>query len=436
MPKKLSVLLVNPHIEDFAAYDHFSKPLGLITLAGYLEEHFRVYFVNALNRLHPSNEKMKFNNDGTGPFNQTFIDKPSCLKDIPRRFKRYGLTDTAFLDLLAALPDEPELVFVTSGMTYWYTGLRHTIGLIRQAFPKTKILLGGIYATLLPGHAAQNSGADVVVPGQEIDKCLDTLERLTGWKFSRGYQPPDYGLLGEYYYAPVMTSTGCVFNCSYCASRLLSPFVQYPADNIAENIIKLSGDHGVVHFAFYDDALLANAEKHVEVILEKVIASGIKTVFHTPNGLHIRFIRENTARLMKEAGFTDLRLSLESADVHFQSSGNAKTGNAEFGQAMNILLKAGFKRKNIRVYTLLNAPGIDPATVELTMDTIYRLGGAPMLAFYSPIPQTPDFEKAKKITDVTEPLFQNNSVYLYRSGFDMDLLDHLKRTEKKYRLAE
>lgn len=436
MPDKPSILLVNPHIEDFAAYDHFSKPLGLLTLAAYLKEHYHVRFINALDRLHPSNEKVKFRDDGTGDFNKRFIDKPPCLKDIPRRFKRYGLPDRAFQELLSnAETDKPEYIFVTSGMTYWYTGVRHTIRLIREVFPDTRILLGGIYASLLPGHAAQNSGADIVLPGQEINKCLDGLESILNRKFGRAYKPPAYELMGEYYYAPVLTSAGCVFNCTYCASRKLSPFIQFPADSAAETIIRLNKEFKVNHFAFYDDALLANPEEHIDVILEKVIKSGIRASFHTPNGLHIRFLTERTANLMKKAGFTDLRLSLESADVEFQNSKGPKAGNVEFEKAMGILTRAGFQRKNIRVYTLLNVPGLDTGSVEKTMHYIHRMGGLPMLAYYSPIPQTPDFENAKIITDVSEPLFQNNSVYLYRSGFNMDLLHALKQTEKKYRLS-
>ena len=52
-----------------------------------------------------------------------------------------------------------------------------------------------------------------------------------------------------------------------------------------------------------------------------------------------------------------------------------------------------------------------------------------MLAFYSPIPGTFDFNKASEITDINEPLFQNNTVYLYRSGFPMDYLNYLKKME-------
>ena len=131
---KRNVLLINPHIEDFAAYDHFSKPLGLLWIASYLKKAFNVSFINALDRLDPSNNKIRFKEGGTGNFNKIYIDKPQAIGDIPRNFKRYGLNENIFLDKLESLKDKPDFIFVTSSMTYWYTGVNYTIKLLRKVF--------------------------------------------------------------------------------------------------------------------------------------------------------------------------------------------------------------------------------------------------------------------------------------------------------------
>ena len=48
------ILLVNPWIHDFAAYDFWAKPLGLMTLGGLLREHgARISYLDCLNRFHP-----------------------------------------------------------------------------------------------------------------------------------------------------------------------------------------------------------------------------------------------------------------------------------------------------------------------------------------------------------------------------------------------
>ncbi len=430
---KKGALLVNPFIEDFAAYDHFSKPLGLLQLASYLKEHFDLYFVNALSRLIPSSRIIKFKDNGTGPFPFSHIEAPEKLKDIPRRFKRYGITAEAFYSELKKVPFIPEYIFLTSGMTYWYTGTAYTSGILRDFFPHSKIILGGTYASLLPEHAKKSISCDYIIPQRGIFETLSEIEKITGLTFSKKIIPPAYELLGEYYYAPVLTSTGCIFNCAYCAVNYLNPFSLYPFYTAGNTIIDLCMTYGVRNIAFYDDALLYDSFNHLDRILEMVVGSGVKARFFTPNGLHIKFLTASTAVLMKKAGFADIRLSLESQDRNFNEAEGMKADIADFAAALEILTNAGFEKKDIKCYVLVNVPGQDSLSIEKTMDTVYGLGALPMLSYFSPIPHTPDFDRAGKITCVEEPLFQNNNVYLYRSGFDMEYLSYLKSKELAYR---
>ncbi len=426
---KKNILLINPYIEDFSAYDHFSKPLGLIWLSSYLREHFNVYFINALNRLP---QKVKFKPDGTGDFPKKKIPPPEILKDIPREFKRYGIDEDIFIKKLSEI-EKPDYIFITSGMTYWYTGIQYTISLIKEIYPEIPIILGGIYASILPEHAKKVINADHIIPYQNIDFVLSELEKILDVKFSRDFKFPDYEILGEYYYLPLLSSTGCIFNCSYCIGHKLNHFSQFDPVKFAELIYDLNKKFDCTNFAFYDDALLVNSEKHIIPLLEKIIEYNINVKFYTPNGLHIRFLNSHIAYLMKKAGFVDIRLSLESIDENFQTRKGNKTSKDEFKKAIEILYDAGFNKENIKVYTLLNIPEVENKTVEKTMEWIYNNGGQPMLAFYSPIPGTIDFEKAKKITPLDEPLFQNNTVYLYRSGFDMEYFQYIKSLEKKFK---
>jgi len=59
----------------------------------------------------------------------------------------------------------PRAILVTSLMTYWYPGVQETIQLLRQVFPEAPILLGGIYASLLPEHTKKLCGANEVLLG-------------------------------------------------------------------------------------------------------------------------------------------------------------------------------------------------------------------------------------------------------------------------------
>ena len=426
------ILFVNPHIEDFAAYDHFAKPLGLLWLASYVREWFDVDFINALNRENPREKPVSFKEDGTGNFPRRIISKPEELADIPRNYKRYGLSDSVFLDELEGVRT-PDYIFLSSAMTYWYGGVLHTLGLLRQVFPHVPVFLGGIYAALLPRHAQENIPVDAIVPFQDLNSVLDSLEALLGVEFKRRYRLPSYDLLGEYRYLPLLTSSGCVYACSYCASHDLTSFCQYEPTQFADLIEAMVKTYGTKNFAFYDDALLVNSQNHLDPFLRALISKNLGVRLYTPNGLHVRFLTQETAKLMKAAGFVDIRLSVESTDPVFLETESPKSTTIEFERAIDYLRKAGFSRQCLKAYLLLNVPGQAPFGVEASMKEVYEIGAQPMLAFYSPIPGTPDFERAKTITSVDEPLFQNNTVYLYRSGFDMDYYQHLKDLELSFR---
>jgi hypothetical protein len=154
------ILLVNPWIHDFAAYDFWAKPMGLLSIAALMRSHgVSVSYIDCLNRFHPkshpSDPSARY---GRGPYLKTRISKPAALKDIPRYFSRYGISPQWFREELLA-QDMPDLIMVTSLMTYWYPGVQESIKHIKSIFSKTPIVLGGIYARLCTEHAQKCSGA-------------------------------------------------------------------------------------------------------------------------------------------------------------------------------------------------------------------------------------------------------------------------------------
>ena len=137
------ILLVNPWIHDFAAYDFWAKPMGLLTIAALLRQHgLRVSYLDCLDRFHPRAPQVDPSaRYGRGPYLKTQIAKPAGLQDVDRHFSRYGILPSWFEEDLRKLK-QPDLVLVTSLMTYWYLGVRETIGTVRSAFPETPIVLG------------------------------------------------------------------------------------------------------------------------------------------------------------------------------------------------------------------------------------------------------------------------------------------------------
>ncbi|MEE8540970.1 MAG: B12-binding domain-containing radical SAM protein, partial [Desulfobacterales bacterium] len=92
-PDTPHILLINPWIHDFAAYDFWAKPLGLLMLAGILRSHgFNISYIDCLDRFHPSETRTAVGGkQGRGPYLKTRIPKPKRLEDIPRNYSRYGI---------------------------------------------------------------------------------------------------------------------------------------------------------------------------------------------------------------------------------------------------------------------------------------------------------------------------------------------------------
>lgn len=109
------VLLVNPWICDFAAYDFWAKPLGLLSLAAFLKKSgLAVSFIDCLDRFHPRASKTDpCARNGRGPYLKTPIPRPRGLEDVPRTYSRYGVLPEWLREDLLNMA-RPDLILVTS----------------------------------------------------------------------------------------------------------------------------------------------------------------------------------------------------------------------------------------------------------------------------------------------------------------------------------
>ncbi|MBF0234844.1 MAG: radical SAM protein, partial [Desulfamplus sp.] len=267
---------------------------------------------------------------------------------------------------------------------------------------------------------------------------------------------PALDLISNLSYAPVLTSRGCPFSCTYCASSFLEPQLRHRSPELVfQEICHWHENYGVSNIAFYDDALLINPEKYILPLLEKLLQYSVsarihssdrasatdrasstgrdssagnslcttsfqsgrsslpRLSFHTPNALHIRQITKDVADMMFKTGFKTIRLGLETTDFSTARKEDIKVQENEFYQAVKMLKKAGFHRDQIGAYLLCGLPGQNLNDVELSIMTVKNAGIIPVLAYYTPIPHTRMWEKAlihSRFDLEKEPLFTNNAL--------------------------
>ena len=429
MPLK-NILLINPWIYDFTAYDFWLRPLGLLGIASILRDHARVrlHYIDCLDRRHPLLDKRpKAVPDGRGAFPRHEVPKPAVLNDVPRTFARYGIPVEIFLGELDRIP-VPDLVLLTCVMTYWYPGVQLAVELVRKKFGGVPVVLGGVYATLMPEHARRHSGVDRVVEGPAENQVLPLARDILGggtvgeaafqsldeWPF------PAWDLGRERGSLALLTSRGCPYRCTFCASPVITKGFEQRSPESAlsemENDFRLFGTR---HFVFYDDALLLNKRDHIIPILQGVIRRKLPVAFHTPNGLHVREIDAETATLFRRAGFRSIYLSQESVDEDFISRACPKVSPSELESAASALEGAGYSRRDLNVYLIVGVPGQSAAGIKESILHVRRLGLTPRVAYFSPVPGTPDWSRLVDrgvLPQDADPLLSNKLTFPYLWG--------------------
>jgi radical SAM superfamily enzyme YgiQ (UPF0313 family) len=202
-----------------------------------------------------------------------------------------------------------------------------------------------------------------------------------------------------------------------------------------ESTLALNRRFGTRHFAFYDDALLAGKEKGLEPYLEGILATGLELSFYLPNGVHARWIDDPAARLMRRAGFREVRLGYESACPEFHQTLDRKLQLRDLPAAVDCLAAAGFARRQVRAYVLAGLPEQPREQVEESIRSAAALGIRVEVAEFSPVPGSGLWQtclRSSTLPLAEEPLTHNNSVLpLEWEGLRRAELERLKRLARE-----
>lgn len=428
--KNKQVIIVNPWFTDFKGYDEWMSPLGVLYLSSALKENgITTHVINCVAREYePILAEKKY---GTGAFLQTEIEKPPLYSSIPRKYKRYGISKSELEKKLRALP-KPDLIAVGSMMTYWYLGVFDTIEVIRQVYPETQILLGGIYTILTGEHAAKYGrkrgllkDGDLVLNRVDLESTVEIFSQILEvtrrhhYSTLSEYPFPDYEAIAPCYSIALNTSIGCPFRCTYCASRLLSPKLErHDPLRLADLTAEFLQKHTCKNIAFYDDALLLNYDELLLPFLKRLTSKVEGLNFHTPNAMHAKFIDLKRAEQLKALGFKTLRIGYEFYDSKRKSQSGGKVSNENILNCTKALRRAGFCKSDVGMYIIYGAPNVTTEEIRNGIEECYALGVKSMLTEYSPIPKTEMWTQfPNSNTEIaTDPLFHNNTYHTYNGS--------------------
>ena len=415
---KPCALLISPPVYDFALYDLFLKPYGLLRIGRWLHDSgWDVIFIDSLSWSDPVSlktlNKPVRRANGTGKYFRQTVRNPDIFKKSGRTYSRYGITGDSLVHQIKSI-NKPDIVFVSSSMTYWYEGVFEAVRTVKKILPGVPVAVGGIYASLLTRHCIEKSGADYTVKGDGIDELKTILGRLSlpvpaGIPEEKVLQDPLWKESGV-----IRLNKGCPLNCRYCASSVISEFREGSADSAFVQLEEYVMKWSTSNIAFYDDALLHKKDSLLVPFLERVYEADFNINFYLPNAVHVNYLDFKTADLMKKCGFREIRLGFESSSADFHQKNDRKVSSHSFENTLDELFAAGFKSDEIIVYLLAGLPEQEMEEVRDSVNYLRKFGVKISISEYSPVPGSSLWDKSveKSIFPIAEdPFYQNNSLF-------------------------
>ncbi len=437
MDRPRSALLISPPVYDTQYWAHWSLPYGLLRVATWLRN--MGYVLKLVDCLDASNEK------------RTVVKKMRKVRKlcsteeyVPSRWSGFKADDDEKIEYCFGLPveeqrkrlraiqararsareslfdkvafPEPDEIWISSIMTYWWESTRDTIEVCREVFPKAVIRVGGIYPTLAPEHAIANLGLrdPLHIQGRELEPLnpdqqrrdiivsatipdanplrllLELYEEDGTGEPEPGARLPDYTIL--------TTSRGCPFKCGYCAANVLNEGRKVWVREFASayDEVKHWFGKGIREFCFYEDNLLlgkTNFTDLIQRIADDPDLDGIE--LHAPEGIEVRLLHPDVVRLMRRAGFKKLYLPLETINVNMQKKWDRTHTNMDkFFYALENAAEAGYKMhcQDINCFVLFGLPDEDLQAVYDTLVFASSRVGSVIPMLFTPVPNTPMFE--------------------------------------------
>ncbi|MFC1813385.1 B12-binding domain-containing radical SAM protein [Thermodesulfobacteriota bacterium] len=126
-------------------------------------------------------------------------------------------------------------------------------------------------------------------------------------------EAPHQGFAKEFPIAPIITTRGCPFNCSFCASHTINGRkVRFRTlDHVLEEISLLRNEYGVKEIHIEDDNFTIN-KKFVQQFCRALIKNGNNIFWHCSSGIRVDSLDVDTFRLMKRSGCYTFTVAIES----------------------------------------------------------------------------------------------------------------------------
>ena len=384
----MNVLIIFPN-------DYLSNgiPTGIATLSAVLKEHghnIEIFDYTFLKTTH-------INHDATGG-KSVFLPT------------EYTINDLVANDPIVVIEEElqkkidkfnPGLIIVSAMTGY----VQEVIKLLKKVNIKSKVIFGGVHATICPKETIENDNIDMICVGEGEELLIeltDALEKGTDYTSIRnlGYKrrravyfndlrplidlddlpTPDWELYDErHLFRPFMgkiyrgsyyvMSRGCPYRCSYCVNDSLRKTFQnhgrYFRYQSAKTTIKqlkaLKERYDATWFKFVDDSI-----GYFDIEYLEELADGLKPLnINFGCLIRVESINEEKVKLLKDMGMVAASIGIESGNQNIRKTIlNRHMTNDQILEPIRLL-----KKYDVRISTF-NMIGLPTETRDNVFETI------------------------------------------------------------------
>jgi anaerobic magnesium-protoporphyrin IX monomethyl ester cyclase len=356
------------------------------------------------------------------PINIDYARLPEKYPDYLRSF--HQAEHPIWREVTSVIADfQPDLVGISSFTTFAASAF-HVAALSKRIAPRCPVVLGGPHATAKDEEAMSVCPElDFAVRGEGEETLVELVDALARrddgfggilgltWRASgrvvrnpprqRGAEVdrlpfPDRSLLlNEKKYSSedmglLMTSRGCPYSCTYCATDIKR--VGYrSAEGVIAEIKAVKQRYGTTQFTFKDDSFTVNRKRVVE-LCEKMIGQRLRVRWECNTRLNL--IDEELLKLMKRAGCNFIKVGIESGSERILKGMRKGIALDQVRAAAALLRRSGIHWTG---YFMMGVPGETREDVNQTVEFLDEIRpDLALIGVYEPFPGTAMFDEGVK----------------------------------------
>ena len=287
--------------------------------------------------------------------------------------------------LKTVLNENPDVIGI-SPYTKDIHSTRELLMRLTKVAPGVKIVVGGVQITLMPKETFQYLGdyidfgfvgesevafskfidaLNVGVGGETLEEFKNLVWKKNGqimvnererpehldkipfprWELMdpRKYPMSPHGAFYKQHpFAPLITSRGCPFGCTFCAAAAVSgKKVRYRSlDNIFEEIRLLQKKFSVREIHIEDDNFSINKNRVIE-FSERMLKENLGITWCFPNGLRLDSLDLPSLELMNKAGCHSVNVGIESGNSEILKRIQKKITKEKIKEKISLVKQAG-----------------------------------------------------------------------------------------------